>query len=380
MKPRITGHSIKAYRAKRNFEITSEPPPNVAKKKKTSLMFVIQKHDASHLHFDFRLEMEGVLKSWAVPKGLPYVKGERRLAMHVEDHPMDYARFEGTIPEGNYGAGTVMVWDIGTYEVLDQDPLAALKAGKMHVMLKGKKLNGEWGMIRMRDESGKDPWLVFKSGEDMKPITQNVENRSVLTSRSLEEITSENDKQWISNREASSKSETPKAKKQPKAPGKKKAPTPAVKFIEPMKCRLLEAPPVGGQWIYELKFDGFRALALKQGDDVQLLSRANKELTSRYPEVVEAVRNLPVVSCLIDGEIVALDSEGRSSFQLLQNSQQNSLPAGSICFYVFDIIQNENDALTELPLSERRKVLEGIVPPQSKGVLRYSDRITGDPV
>ncbi|MDX1950992.1 MAG: non-homologous end-joining DNA ligase [Verrucomicrobiota bacterium] len=194
----VGDRSLKAYQAKRDFTQTAEPSATVQTKRSASKpMFVIQKHRASHLHYDFRLEMEGVLKSWAVPKGPPYAKGEKRLAMHVEDHPMSYARFEGTIPKGNYGAGTVMVWDIGTYQITDGD----YSKGKLHMILKGKKLKGEWILVRgWKQDSEKQSWFLIKAGESMTPLTPREDDRSVLTKRSLEQITLDNDAQWKSNR------------------------------------------------------------------------------------------------------------------------------------------------------------------------------------
>ena len=167
-------------------------------------LFVIQKHAASHLHYDFRLEMEGVLKSWAVPKGLPMRRGDKRLAMQVEDHPSDYARFEGIIAPGNYGAGTVMVWDIGTYEVKDAEPLKALESGKIHFILHGKKLKGEWAIIKIRNpnEKGKQPWLIFKAAEDLPELSAKKEDQSAITGRSMAKIAEAQDAEWQSNRAA----------------------------------------------------------------------------------------------------------------------------------------------------------------------------------
>jgi bifunctional non-homologous end joining protein LigD len=198
--------SLREYKARRNFKRTAEPEGKVESGQKQHLSFVVQKHDASRLHYDFRLEMEGVLKSWAVPKGFPTKKGDRRLAVEVEDHPIDYGGFEGTIPEGNYGAGTVMLWDTGTYEVVG-DPLRALKAGKLHLILHGKKLKGEWTLVRMRqrENSNKPQWLLLKSGEDVPAISAKIDNQSVLSGRTMEQIASANDNLWQSNR--SSKNE-----------------------------------------------------------------------------------------------------------------------------------------------------------------------------
>jgi bifunctional non-homologous end joining protein LigD len=199
-KARLRGvgdRTLKAYEAKRDFRQTAEPSPKKKATKKSKLpLFVIQKHQASRLHYDFRLEMDGVLKSWAVPKGPPYVRLEKRLAMWVEDHPLDYARFEGIIPEGNYGAGTVMVWDIGDYEILDGD----IHQGKLHLLLHGKKLKGEWILVRSKkgDDEAKQPWFLIKGGETMDPPKN--ADRSVLTRRAMDRITKDADARWESHR------------------------------------------------------------------------------------------------------------------------------------------------------------------------------------
>ena len=182
---------LREYIAKRNFGRTEEPTGGTCRSARVrEPMFVIQKHAASHLHYDFRLEMDGVLKSWAVPKGIPLKRGDRRLAVEVEDHPLDYGNVEGTIPEGNYGAGTVMVWDTGTYQVLGGEPLEQLKNGKIHFVLSGNKLKGEWTLVRMRPRPGerKPQWMLLKSGEDHPEIPPELEYRSVLSGRSMEEI------------------------------------------------------------------------------------------------------------------------------------------------------------------------------------------------
>ncbi|HWN96527.1 MAG TPA: DNA polymerase ligase N-terminal domain-containing protein, partial [Methylomirabilota bacterium] len=169
-----------------------------------ALMFVIQKHDATRLHYDFRIELEGVLKSWAVPKGIPTQRGDRRLAMHVEDHPKDYGDFEGVIPEGNYGAGSVMVWDMGTWEPVGEDPLKALQDGKLKFTLLGKKLTGEWTLVRMRErEKGKDEWLLVKSGENVRPISARADDQSALTGRTMKQIAGQKTRTWKSHRAAS---------------------------------------------------------------------------------------------------------------------------------------------------------------------------------
>jgi bifunctional non-homologous end joining protein LigD len=196
----VGDRTLKAYKAKRDFTRTPEPDAKPASNGKRKNVFVIQKHAASRLHYDFRLGMNGVLKSWAVPKGPPYTRAERRLAMHVEDHPMSYKDFEGTIAPGNYGAGTVMVWDQGTYELMD----GSMEQGKLHFRLHGKKLEGEWILVRGRkDESSGEPWFLIKGGENLKPLSPKEDDKSAVTGRSMDEIEEQNERQWQSNRAAS---------------------------------------------------------------------------------------------------------------------------------------------------------------------------------
>ncbi|MEO7300732.1 MAG: non-homologous end-joining DNA ligase [Verrucomicrobiota bacterium] len=388
---------LKAYRAKRDFQKTKEPKPHVGKNRsQKQLLFVIQKHDASRLHYDFRLEMKGVLKSWAVPKGIPMQRGEKHLAIHVEDHPMDYAHFEGTIPQGNYGGGTVMVWDSGTYEVMDMDPIAALKKGKMHLQMAGKKLKGEWALIRLKPRAGeKESWLLFKGGEDAKSISKKKDDESVLTGRSMEKIAGENDAQWNSSRKSGSSKKTARLPKNLNEtededlnpwPSQKKtsekifndAPLGKIRFVEPMKCRPMKEPPRGKDWIYEIKFDGFRTLALKEKGVVQLLSRSAKDLTARFPEIAEAMEKLPFKNGVLDGEVVALDEKGRSSFQLLQTSNMPGEPHAPLCFYAFDVLNLDGKNLTGHPLARRKQILQNLLPLQPD-VIRFSANIQGDP-
>src|SRR5205807_10101581 len=191
--------ALEEYKRKRRFEETPEPPPKV--EKKNSHRFVVQKHDASRLHYDFRLEMQGVLKSWAVPKGLPWEQGQKHLAVEVEDHPIEYQTFEGVIPEGNYGGGTVMVWDRGHYYVYGEDPAKSLREGKLHLVLDGKKAKGEWTLVRIRGRDGeKNQWLILKTGADAKPISKKLDDQSVKTGRTMKQIAEERDAEWESNR------------------------------------------------------------------------------------------------------------------------------------------------------------------------------------
>lgn len=193
------------YQRKRNFSVTAEPSGAKEKPRPKRVAgasrFVIQKHDASRLHYDFRLEMEGVLKSWAVPKGIPWERGEKHLAVEVEDHPIDYEGFEGIIPEGSYGGGTVMVWDRGNYYVHGEKPLQALKKGRLHLVLEGKKLKGDWALIRTRSDGAKTQWLLLKSDADVKPISKKSDDESVKTGRTMKQIAKDRDAEWQSNRD-----------------------------------------------------------------------------------------------------------------------------------------------------------------------------------
>src|SRR3989441_3177451 len=257
------------YKKKRNFAVTAEPCGKpLPKLVKGSCRFVIQKHDASRLHYDFRLEMDGVLKSWAIPKGLPWQQGEKHLAVEVEDHPVEYATFEGIIPEGEYGGGTVMVWDRGKYYVYGEQPLKSLREGKLHLVLAGEKAQGEWTLVRIRGRDGeKNQWLILKTGGSAKPPSKKLEDQSVKTGRTMKQIADERDAEWRSNREekdtsarstlrarikaALKKKEQKitrrdgggKEKGRARAQPVKKVPTAQAQFIEPMKTRVLQQPP-----------------------------------------------------------------------------------------------------------------------------------------
>lgn len=341
--------SLKEYRRKRDFRRTAEPQ---AKRGGASRRrFVIQKHAASRLHYDFRLELGGTLKSWAVPKGVPYRRGEKRLAVHVEDHPVGYIDFEGRIPQGQYGGGTVMVWDRGTFEPLSKTPAKELAAGKLHFVLHGEKLEGEWYLVRLRDGG---QWLLIRGGEDMKPVSKKLDDTSALSGKSMKQL-AKGDRVWQSKPASSSRRRI------------KAAPVP--RFVEPMKAKLVAAPQPG-DWIYEIKFDGWRALALKGGAEARLLSRNEKDLGARFPEILKAVAALEARDAVIDGEIVALDAKGRSSFQLLQAYDIGETKP-PLFFYAFDLLRCDGEDLRPLPLLERKARLEKLLA-HARGPLRYS--------
>ncbi len=392
------------YKKKRNFAVTAEPKGGkpLPKLVKGACRFVIQKHDASRLHYDFRLEMDGVLKSWAVPKGLPWEKGEKHLAVEVEDHPIEYATFEGIIPQGQYGGGTVMVWDRGNYHVYGEEPLKALRGGRLHLVLDGEKAKGEWALIRTRMDGAKSQWLLLKSGNSLRPISKKRDDQSVKTGRTMAQIAAERDAEWQSNRDDKSKSKLIKAppkkkddrqekseskekagRRRPAAAGSRlkkelaKLPAGKPRFIPPMKPRLLEAPPTAGDWLYELKFDGIRLIAVKNGDKVNLISRNRNELGGRFSQVAAEIAALPIDDCVIDGEVVALDEKGGSSFQLLQAHEMEGRQA-PIYYYVFDLLQAAGKNLIGLPLERRKDFLFSLCEGAAESI-RLSGEIGGDP-
>ena len=372
--------ALTEYQRKRNFSVTAEPSGKKARPKRVAgaSRFVIQKHDASRLHYDFRLEMEGVLKSWAVPKGLPWKRGEKHLAVEVEDHPIDYEDFEGVIPEGNYGGGTVMVWDRGTYYVHGENPRKALKEGRLHLVLEGEKAKGDWALIRTRIEGSKTQWLLLKSDDDVRPITKKRDDESVKSGRSMKQIATDRDAEWQSNR-GDEKKKPQHAKRRevalPKLPND--LPAGKVRFIESMKPLLRDEPPAAGGWLYELKFDGFRVLALRDGKKTKLLSRNENDLTKRFQEIADAVGTLPGKDGVIDGEVVALDKEGRSSFQLLQAQEMGTAPV-ALYYYVFDLLQLAGKDLTGLPLTTRKELLRELCA-DAADPIRFSGQVGDDP-
>jgi bifunctional non-homologous end joining protein LigD len=359
--------ALAEYARKRNFKKTTEPGAERSKEK--SHRFVIQKHAASHLHYDFRLELGGVLKSWAVPKGVPYTKGEKRLAVQVEDHPVSYIDFEGNIPKGQYGGGTVMVWDKGTFSTESQSPLQDLTHGKLHLSLAGKKLHGEWYLVQLR---GSTQWLLIKGGEDLKPVSHKADDTSALSGKSMKQLGA-GDHVWQSKpRELQNAF---KAKIRAVAAKKQKAPG---KFIPPMKAALQSSPPTGIGWIYEIKFDGYRTLAYADGQKVSLLSRNEKSFDDKFPEIADAVRKLKLNDAILDGEIVALNDKGLSSFQLLQAFELGQ-QRPAIYYYVFDLLCLEGKDLRDETLVERKSQLEKLLVGKS-GLVRFSASLGESPV
>jgi bifunctional non-homologous end joining protein LigD len=376
--------ALKEYKTKRSF--TKTPEPQGGRPDSKTLQFVVQKHAASRLHYDFRLEMAGVLKSWAVPKGPSLNPADKRLAMQVEDHPFDYKDFEGIIPAGNYGAGTVMVWDEGTYEPLEETNgtkaaqqkalLKELRDGSLKFRLNGKKLKGEFALVRTKGR-GENSWLLIKHRDryaSETPVTD--KDRSVLSKKTLEQIAKNPaSPQWTSDRKpTSSKTTTPRSRPAKSGPTKSTPSIPASapkqrmpKDLPPMLATLVDKPFDDEGWSYEVKWDGYRALAYLQKGKVELRSRNNKSFEKYYP-VYDAFRQWPV-SAVIDGEIVVLNEKGQSDFGALQNWRSEA--DGSLVYYIFDLLWLEGRDLTGLPLSERRALLKSITPDDS--IIRYSD-------
>ena len=354
---------LKEYISKRSFSSTTEPG-GVNTKTGKKLEYVIQKHDASHLHYDFRLEHSGVLLSWAVPKGPSMNPDDKHLAMRTEDHPFDYRKFEGIIPEGNYGAGNVIIWDKGTYEVVnggktkeDQERSLEedLKNGKLSVILDGQKLRGEFSLIKSFSKE-KNAWLLIKKKDKEasdKDITARAE--SVVSGRDVADI---NDKKfnWKDRRDLIKKYDLKKRKiKHP---------------VKPMLASLADKPFSDKDWLYEIKWDGYRAIAEVSPGGTRLYSRGNQSFNSKYPDIAGELAT-GANDIIVDGEIVMLDSDGKPNFNKLQNynPQKDSSPV----YYVFDLLWLEGYDLTEMPLVVRKQFLQEVLPISS--LVRFSDHL-----
>jgi bifunctional non-homologous end joining protein LigD len=445
--------ALEEYKRKRSFDQTPEPP--AALEKPGSYRFVVQKHRASHLHYDFRLEMQGVLKSWAIPKGPSLDPADKRLAMMVEDHPVSYLDFEGVIPPGNYGAGTVMVWDIGAWEPLG-DPAQMLEKGDLKFNLQGQKLEGSFVLAHIRSRrpgSKGNEWLLIKHRDEFAVQGYDIEqyDQSALTGRSLAQIAGAEDaavwqssrpaaasrkNAWLAetlnklqkkkvaakprsvkvkvgakasprtaNRSRSQEAKTENQETEPetripaaasrragvpaldldKVPGSRRAPMPSQ--IHPMLATLVDAPFSDSEWLYEVKWDGYRAVLFLEGGKLRLASRNQNDLTGQYPELADLSTELDARTAVVDGEVCALDEEGRPSFSLMQQRTgglgrrrrgpgDHGIP---IVYYAFDLLYLDGFDLRRVELSERKRLLCHLLRnggPDSQrdpGLLRYSD-------
>jgi bifunctional non-homologous end joining protein LigD len=433
--------SLEEYKRKRRFEETPEPPPKL--EKKTGHRFVVQKHRATRLHYDFRLEMEGVLKSWAVPKGPSLDPADKRLAMQVEDHPVSYFDFEGTIPAGNYGGGAVMVWDLGTWEPLspqmvngkyvsatEAEAVVMLKKGDLKIRLHGTRLKGDFALIHMRKRSEKDKgseWLLIKKQDDHVVKGYDIEqyDSSALSQRSMVEIAGDADSaEWTSSRPASrgklkapwlaetlAKLDKSKKRVTPGGTGKHRgqekagdtrtasrasgglgprrssavedlagaARRPMPTAVHPMLATPAEKPFDDPEWLFEIKWDGYRAVSFFRDGKVRLVSRNQNDLTAQYSELRELPKFVQAETAVLDGEIVVLDEQGRSSFGLMQ--QRTGIRGGGrrtaarpelpVIYYAFDLIYLNGYDLRRVALEQRKELLAQII--GSSEVVRYSD-------
>ena len=370
--------NLQKYWTKRNFAVTSEPKGAVTQPGK-ALSFVIQKHAARRLHYDFRLELDGTLKSWAVPKGPSLDPANKRMAVHVEDHPLAYATFEGVIPPGQYGAGTVIVWDRGTW-LPDGDPSEGYRQGKLKFELQGEKLHGRWALVRMRGRGNErqEPWLLIKErDETARPAAE-----YDVTEALPDSVNAKNGEVASQPAKASTT-----AKKRTKKTGVEAVALPAgarpAKLplaLAPQLATLVNTAPTRGDWIYEIKFDGYRVLARVDGSDIRLFTRRGHDWTSRLKHLAQAIAALKLPSGWIDGEIVieATDGEGRTDFQALQNAFDTSATA-DIHYLVFDLPYYADHDLRKVPLRERRNLLRQLMTANVSSYLRFSEDFEADP-
>lgn len=377
--------SLATYRQKRDFRKTREPKGASLRRKVRGLKFVIQKHDASHLHYDFRLEMDGVLKSWAVPQGPCLDPTQRRLAVMVEDHPIEYGGFEGIIPPGQYGGGTVILWDRGTWEPLEgRDPVAGLKAGKLKFTLEGEKLQGGWTLVRMRPKANekRENWLLIKERDEFAKALRegNVleeEPASVESGLTVAEMAADPSGQWNS-RPAGSKRATSKGDRQRSKPARRDAKSRKgnwPKSIDPQLATLASEIPDGPDWIHEIKLDGYRLIALIRDGTVTLRTRNDKDWTHRFPGLVQSLSALKVTDAILDGEAVVFTSKGATSFQDLQEAlSAGDTTAARYC--AFDLLWLNGDDLRGDQLEERKARLAEIVPPSSRGTVLLSEHLS----
>lgn len=403
--------ALEEYKRKRNFKVTSEPAGKVAPKKRRTKgnSFVIQKHAATRLHYDFRLEMEGVLRSWAVPKGPSFDPGEKRLAVHVEDHPLDYGGFEGIIPKGQYGGGTVLLWDRGTWSPQEGegDPVEGYRKGKLKLRLDGEKLQGGWTLVRMHGRQAGDNgenWLLIKENDETaRPgsgdaITQE-RPESVESGQSLEEIAADPERVWQSNRAEKAgtagdgfkaKIAAKVAKKEKKnrtdptdptarsdeaknIPGARKAKMPA--SVEAQLATLVDEVPRGEEWIHEIKYDGYRALCHLEDGEARLITRNGKDWTDQFSPVARAAATLPAREAILDGEVVVLEENGTTSFQSLQNALSENR-GKDLVYFIFDLLYLDGYDVRPAPLEARKEALRTLLAGQ-ESVLRFGDHIHG---
>lgn len=354
---------LQEYQRKRDFNATPEPAGTRSRRQPAhALQYCIQKHDASHLHYDFRLELDGTLKSWAIPKGPSLDPKVRRLAIHVEDHPLDYADFEGHIPEGHYGAGDVIVWDRGVWEP-EGDPRSAFAKGKLRFRLQGEKLAGVWNLFRTHLAGKKEQWMLVKSDDDQARSESEysiveAQPDSVLSERTL--LPRRAKVPAMPTKRAASPRSRPASAKNAALPD----------HLQPQLATLVDAPPAG-DWHYEVKFDGYRILARIEGADVRLFTRNGHDWSAKMPHQVQALRDLKLKSAWLDGEVVVAGENGLADFQALQNAFDTEHDE-RITYYVFDLPFLGGQDLRQVPLQDRRETLRQLLEGRESEQVKYS--------
>jgi bifunctional non-homologous end joining protein LigD len=375
--------ALERYRQKRDFRVTPEPAGKVGQRRSRKLAFVIQKHAATRLHYDFRLELNGVLLSWAVPKGPSLDPNDKRLAMHVEDHPLEYGDFEGVIPPKQYGAGTVMLWDRGTWTP-KADPDEGYAKGRLKFELDGEKLKGGWNLVRSRSGKygGDNSWLLFKEADEFARLGAEgliAEDRpeSVASGRSLEQIAVDADRVWHSNKSVAANLKGGAIRK-PRAnvvaglariKGARKAALPDL--IEAQLATAAKSPPTGPAWVHEIKYDGYRMLCRIEHGAARLVSRTANDWTGDFDAVARALALLPVSDAWLDGEVVALDGGGRTSFQALQKAL-SAADSRKLKYLAFDLLHLNGFDLRDVALLERKRLLREILS-SAPAAIQYSE-------
>lgn len=369
--------SLREYARKRRFGATPEPaakPPSRAWRGKAPI-FVVQLHHARARHYDFRLEVAGTLKSWAVPKGPSLRPGEKRLAVEVEDHPVSYANFEGDIPPGHYGAGHVAIFDRGVWQP-EAEPRDALRRGHLDFSLQGERLRGRWTLIRTRRQGGRQQWLLFKRSD---AEARDADADDLLEAAPASAGSSSPRRRAAPTRAKKSASKKPGASRwhdrAAALPGARLHPLPA--GFAPQLCAQQAAPPPGDGWLHESKWDGYRLLADLDGGRVRLRSRNDLDWTAELPEIAAAIEALPVASARLDGELVALDRHGRSDFSALQHARKGGDTA-RLHYMLFDLPGLEGVDLTRVPLIERKALLHALLKTSRRRALTYSAHVRGD--
>lgn len=364
--------ALAKYNAKRDFGVTSEPKGALSKSDSRS--FIVQKHDATRLHYDFRLEMEGVLKSWAVTKGPSLNPDDKRLAVRTEDHPIAYASFEGVIPKGEYGGGTVMLWDEGRWEpVAGKDPVKTILEGHLHFRLFGHRMKGEWLLVRMKPR-GKDKqenWLLRKIEDEEAGSISLVDTAltSVATGRTMAEIAAGTKAKGIQGKASATKMKSQASKRVKRERGG------LPRFKEPQLATLVDNVPDGRDWIHEVKYDGYRCLIAANGVDVRAYTRSGLDWSEKFASVVEAFRKLDLPACLVDGEIVAMDTAGRPSFSQLQATLKGE--GGKLAYFAFDLLEEGGASMDMFPNVERKERLQRLLAPAiGSDTVFYAEHVT----